>query len=99
MSEINGAAMLAERYKPCITSQSADKAGDATIAGSNPAAAPPVPTPASHTCSCIECVGYGVEDEPTPADSERGNLQATDSHESPAAEREGEAWVPGVNHG
>ena len=32
--------------------------------------------------------------EPTPADSERSDRAATDSQESPAAEREGEAWVP-----
>ena len=32
--------------------------------------------------------------EPTPADSERSDRAATDSQESPAAEREGVAWVP-----
>ena len=80
---INGAAQLggnkpsgdcASQGCHCVTPVET-KMPSATqrTAGSNPAAAPP---------------------EPTPADSERSNHTTTDSQESPAAEREGVAWVP-----
>jgi len=55
---------------------------------------PQCPSPSGIRQAALQDNPAAAPPEPTPADSEGANFQATPSHEGPGTEREGEAWVP-----